>query len=149
MFTVSTGTMMLILSVAPIENNGLTIDQAVTAACSNRAEVFQADLSERSARASLLGSTLWFSPSISASAALNGMETEVPGVENYSSSISLNANMNLFSMKSVGNRRISSVSLDIAEESGRASRAAVMYEAASAWYSMLQTCFLWQSSAPE
>jgi|GEM_PF-2896424 len=138
MFAFSAVAVMLMLSVIPIEENVLTLEQAVSAACENRAEMMQAELSVSSAEASLLRSTLWFTPTVSASAGINSVETEFPEAESFSSSIGLNANISLFNLQSIGGRRASAVALDIAEESAKASRAAVIFSAASAWYSLLQ-----------
>lgn len=138
MLASSVVTVMLMVSAAPIEESALTLEQAVEAACKNRAELMQAELSVRSAKANLLRETVWFAPSVSASAGINGVETEFPETENFSSSIGLNANMNLFNLQRIGDRRASAVAMDMAEESARTSRAAVLFSAASAWYSLLQ-----------
>jgi multidrug efflux system outer membrane protein len=110
----------------------------VSAACENRAEMMQAELSVSSAEAGMQRATFWFTPTVSASAGINGVETEFPEAESFSSSIGLNANMSLFNLQSIGTRRASAVALDMAEESARTSRAAVIFDAVSSWYSLLQ-----------
>jgi outer membrane protein len=138
MFTFSAVTVMLMGSVTPIEENVLTLEQVVSAACENRAEMMQAELSVSSAEAGMQRATFWFTPTVSASAGINGVETEFPEAESFSSSIGLNANMSLFNLQSIGTRRASAVALDMAEESARTSRAAVIFDAVSSWYSLLQ-----------
>ncbi len=138
MFTLKAAILMLMVSITHSDENVLTLEQAVSSACENRVEIEQAELSLNSAEASLLRSTLWFTPSINASAGMNGVDTEYPENENYSSSIGLNASMNIFSLQSIGGRRTSSVAVDLAEETARTGRAAVIFDAASAWYSLLQ-----------
>lgn len=139
MFAVCAATMMLMLSVTPVEENVLTLEKAVSSACENRAEMAQAELSVRSAEASLLRSTLWFTPAVSASIGMNAVRTEVPEAESYGSSIGLNVNMSLFNLQSIGSRRVSAVSADIAVESARTTKAGVIFDAASSWYSLLQS----------
>ncbi|RKZ00905.1 hypothetical protein DRQ21_11660 [Candidatus Fermentibacteria bacterium] len=139
MFAISTATLVLVMSTATVDNNVLTIEHAVTSACENRAELIQAELSISSAEAGLLKSTLWFIPALSATAAVNAMEAEVPEIESYSSSVGFNASMSLFNLQSIGSRRVSAVSADIAREAARTTRATVIFDAASSWYSMLQS----------
>ncbi len=138
MFKSIAAVLMLTVSFYTAEGSVLTLEESVSAACSNRAEVSQAELSIRSAEAAHLGSTLWFTPTVSADAGLSAMETEMPESEMYSSSININASMNLFNLQSIGRRRTASVAVSIAEEASRATRAVVIFDTASSWYSVLQ-----------
>lgn len=126
--TVSTGTKI----------DGLTLDQVIGTACSNRAEITQAELAIQTAETNLLASTLWFTPTIFADAGVTALDTELAANESYSSNLSVSASMNLFNLQSIGGRRTASVALNTAKESAAAVKAGVIFDAASSYYSVLQ-----------
>lgn len=140
MFT-EIGTIIAVLTVGTTiyENDGLTIEEVIRTACINRAEINQAELQIESSNASLLNSTLWFTPTVYADAGLNAVSSEAAPADIYSSSLSVTASMSLFNLQSIGSRRTASVALSTAKASAAAVEAAVIFDAASSYYSVLQT----------
>lgn len=107
-------TISLVISASP---EGLTLGEAIDAALGNRSEIVSSDMNLRSARLAELSSDLWFLPTVSAAGYLYASEDAGSPSDIYTSGVSLDGDMSLFSLSGMAVSRRASTATELSRAS--------------------------------